>query len=58
MAIRYLDRVIVNDDSYEVRFKGGITITVCAASLHAEGGYSFGVFLFLGAGKAALNMVQ
>ena len=28
MAIRYLDRVVVNDDTYEVRFKGGVTITV------------------------------
>ena len=28
MAIRYLDRVVVNDDTYEVRFKGGITVTV------------------------------
>ena len=28
MVIRYLDRVIVNDQDYEVRFKGGITVTV------------------------------
>ena len=28
MVIRYLDRVIVNDQDYEVRFKGGITATV------------------------------
>lgn len=28
MVIRYLDRVIVNDDSYEVRFKGGVSVTV------------------------------
>ena len=28
MAIRYLDRVAVNDDRYEVRLKGGISITV------------------------------
>ena len=28
MAIRYLDKVIVNDQDYEVRFKGGITVTV------------------------------
>lgn len=28
MAIRYLDRVVVLDDAYEVRLKGGVTITV------------------------------
>ncbi len=28
MVIRYLDRVIVNDLDYEVRLKGGITVTV------------------------------
>ena len=28
MAIRYLDRVVVNDQDYEVRFKGGVTVTV------------------------------
>ena len=28
MVIRYLDKVIVNDQDYEVRFKGGITVTV------------------------------
>ena len=28
MAIRYLDRVVVNDDGYEIRLKGGISITV------------------------------
>ena len=28
MVIRYLDRVIVNDDSYEVRLKGGVSVTV------------------------------
>ena len=28
MAIRYLDRVIVNDQDYEVRLKGGVSITV------------------------------
>lgn len=28
MAIRYLDRVLVKDDSYEVRFKGGISVIV------------------------------
>ena len=28
MVIRYLDRVVVNDQNYEVRFKGGVTVTV------------------------------
>ena len=28
MVVRYLDRVIVNDDTYEVRFKGGVTVTL------------------------------
>ena len=28
MVIRYLDRVVVNDQNYEVQLKGGITITV------------------------------
>ena len=28
MAIRYLDRVVVNDDGYEVRFKGGVSVVV------------------------------
>ncbi len=28
MVIRYLDRVVVNDLDYEVRLKGGITVTV------------------------------
>ena len=28
MAIRYLGRVIVNDVTYEVRFKGGASVTV------------------------------
>ena len=28
MVIRYLDRVVVKDDEYEVRFKGEVIITV------------------------------
>ena len=28
MVIRYLDKVVVNDDTYEVRFKGGVSVTV------------------------------
>ena len=28
MVIRYLDRVVVKDDGYEARLKGGVTITV------------------------------
>ena len=28
MVIRYLDRVIVNDDTYEVRFKDGVSVVV------------------------------
>ena len=28
MVIRYLDRVIVNDDGYEVRLKGGVSVEV------------------------------
>ena len=28
MVIRYLDKVIVNDQAYEVRFKGGVSMTV------------------------------
>ena len=28
MVIRYLDRVVVNDQNYEVQLKGGVTITV------------------------------
>ena len=28
MAIRYLDKVIVNDQDYEVRLKGGVSVTV------------------------------
>ena len=28
MVIRYLDKVIVNDQDYEVRFKGGVSMTV------------------------------
>ena len=28
MAIRYLDRVIVNDDGYEIRLKGGVSVMV------------------------------
>ena len=28
MVIRYLDRVIVNDLDYEVRFKGGVSVVV------------------------------
>ena len=28
MVIRYLDRVVVNDQNYEVQLKGGVTITI------------------------------
>ena len=28
MVIRYLDKVIVNDQDYEVRFKGVVSVTV------------------------------
>ena len=27
MVIRYLDKVVVNDDTYEVRLKGGVSVT-------------------------------
>ena len=33
MAIRYLDRVIVREDRYDVRFRAGITVEVSCADL-------------------------
>ena len=28
MVIRYVDRVVVHDQNYEVKFKGGVTIII------------------------------
>ena len=46
LVIRYLDRVVVKDDGYEVVFKAGVTVEVGITNKGIMGGMRVGIYYF------------
>ena len=46
LVIRYLDRVVVKDDGYEVVFKAGVTVEVGITNKGIMGAMRVGIYYF------------